>query len=161
MRCPVRLFRQWSGSLMHGPCQPARCRSSATQPVVETPFREPNPGRNGTGFAVSSMGETPWRSVESAREKARDCLVREVREVHHTDSGGGTAMGMMLGIVLVVAVLAVAAFFLFNGAFRSSGTPQTNSPTNIQVNPPPQAPAPSGKVDVNVNPPAQSAPSKP
>ena len=88
--------------------------------------------------------------------------MREVREVHHTDSGGGTAMGMMLGIVLVVAVLAVAAFFLFNGVFRSSGnTPQTNSPTNIQVNPPPQAPAPSGKVDVNVNPPAQSAPSKP
>jgi hypothetical protein len=78
--------------------------------------------------------------------------VREVREVHHTDSGGGAAVGMMVGIILVVALIAVAALFMFNGAFGSGGANQpSNNPTNIQVNPP-SAPAPPDKVDINVNP---------
>jgi hypothetical protein len=59
---------------------------------------------------------------------------------------------MMVGIILVVAVVAVAALFMFNGAHGWGGANQpSNNPTNIQVNPP-QAPAPPAKVDVNVNP---------
>jgi hypothetical protein len=59
---------------------------------------------------------------------------------------------MMVGIILVVALVALAALFMFNGAFGWGGANQpNNNPTNIQVNPP-SAPAPPGKVDVNVNP---------
>ena len=77
-----------------------------------------------------------------------------------TDTGGGVASGMVLGIVLVVLVVAIAAFLFFGNAFRGTTTPAqpSNNPTNIQVNPPS---APPGKVDVNVNPPAQQAPSQP
>jgi len=83
--------------------------------------------------------------------------MREVREVH-TDSGG-SAVGVMVGVLLVVVVLAVAAFFFFGNGMRGANTPQPgNQPTNIQVNPP-QAPAPPP--NVNVNPPSQPAPSKP
>lgn len=63
----------------------------------------------------------------------------------HTDSGSGVATGMLVGIVLVVMVLAVAAFVFFGGAFRPSATPQQNTP-NIQI---------PSKIDVNV----QQAPS--
>jgi hypothetical protein len=77
------------------------------------------------------------------------------REVHthtvETDSGGGVASGMMLGIVLVLLALAVAAFLFFGNAFNFGGGPNTGpstpkGDTNIQVNPP------APKVDVNVNP---------
>jgi hypothetical protein len=59
---------------------------------------------------------------------------------------------MVLGIVLVVLVIAVAAFMFFGGAFRGAGTPTTtpnsSGPTNIQVNPPASGPS------INVNPPS-------
>jgi hypothetical protein len=81
--------------------------------------------------------------------------MREVREVHtHSDSGGGTAAGMLLGIVLVLLVLAVAAFVFFGNGFATFGGGATNrgtGDTNIQVNPPSAPP----KVDVNVNTPSQ------
>jgi hypothetical protein len=94
--------------------------------------------------------------------------VAEIHEHTTTDSGSGVASGMVLGIVLVVLVLAVAAFMFFGGAFRGAGpattTPNTSNPTNVQINPPAAPP----KVDVNVNPPSggssgssQPAPSKP
>jgi hypothetical protein len=83
----------------------------------------------------------------------------DVREV--STGGGGIGTGMIVGILLVIVALAVAAFVFFGGAFRPSATPaQPSNPTNIQVNPPAAPP----KVDVNVNVPqvpAQQAPSKP
>ena len=86
----------------------------------------------------------------------------EIREVHtHTDSGGGTASGMLLGIVLVVLVLAVAAFVFFGNVFTGGTTTPTqpsNRDTNIQINPPS---APPSKVEVEIKPPAeQQAPSQ-
>jgi hypothetical protein len=83
----------------------------------------------------------------------------------HTDSGSSTASGMILGIVLVLLVLVVAAFVFFGGAFRPTTTspaePSRGTDTNIQVNPP-AAP----QVDVKVETPGgagsgQQAPSKP
>jgi hypothetical protein len=74
-----------------------------------------------------------------------------------TDGGSGVASGMVLGIVLVLLVLALAAFAFFGGAFRGapSTTPaQPRNDTNIQVNPPAAPP----KVDVNINQPSQQAP---
>lgn len=85
----------------------------------------------------------------------------EVNEVHHTDSGGGVATGMVVGILLVFVVIALLAVFFFSGAFRpaaSTGPAQPSNPINIQVNPPA---APPAKIDVNINPPAQQAPTKP
>lgn len=68
----------------------------------------------------------------------------------HHDTGSGTATGMILGIVLVLVVLAIAAFVFFGGAFRTDSTAPTQQggerDTNIQINPP----APD--VDVKVQP---------
>src|SRR4051794_28558275 len=76
--------------------------------------------------------------------------------VEHRDSG--TARGIMLGIFAALTV-AVAAFFIFGGAGRFTGTAAPNQ-TNINV-PAPNAPGqqmPAGpkinippKIDVNLN----------
>lgn len=72
----------------------------------------------------------------------------------HSDGGTGVATGMLVGIVLVLVVLAIAAFVYFGGAFRPQAQP---TGPNIQV---------PSKVDVKVDAPAPSkveapAPSKP
>lgn len=76
----------------------------------------------------------------------------------HTDSEGGTATGMVLGAVLVLVVIVLAAFLFFGGVFRPATAPaqstQPSGGTNIQVNPP-SNPGPN----IQVNPPAQQAPS--
>jgi len=93
--------------------------------------------------------------------------MREVSEVQ-TESRVGLASGIVVGILLVLVVLAVAAFVFYGGAFRPSAAPvQPSNPANIQVNPPavpPRVdvnvpPAPAPKVDVNV--PRAPEPSKP
>ena len=65
---------------------------------------------------------------------------REVHTTHTvTDTGGGTASGMLLGIVLVLLVLAVAAFFFFGSGLNLVAAPGRSTPrggdTNIPVQP--------------------------
>jgi hypothetical protein len=95
-----------------------------------------------------------------------------VERIEH-DTGAGTATGMIVGILLVLLIAILALFFFFGGPARFAGTPSAPAPagqTNVNV---PQS-APQGQsgqsgpsinvprqIDVNVNQPAQQAPSAP
>lgn len=80
-------------------------------------------------------------------------------DVHHTtDTGIGS--GVVLGVVLALAVLALAAFVFFSGAFNFGGAatqPRSND-TNIQVNPPQ---GPSQQAPQVPSKPAEPAPAPP
>jgi hypothetical protein len=77
-----------------------------------------------------------------------------------TDSGAGTATGMIVGILLVLLVAILALFFFFGGPARFGGAPgpgQTN--VNVPQQQAPQQGQPQGgtniqvprQIDVNVN----------
>jgi uncharacterized membrane protein YgcG len=87
---------------------------------------------------------------------------REPTEVVDTSGDRSTAAGINLVTVLIVqAVLAVIAWYLFTGPLRmggSSGTTTTNinvnpAPTSVNVNPPaqPNIPAPAGNTGASGN----------
>ena len=94
-----------------------------------------------------------------------------VERVEH-DSGASTATGMIVGILLVLLVAILALFFFFGGPGRFAGSTSTAPPsggqTNVNVpqNAPPQGQSGPNiqvprQIDVNVNQPAQQAPSAP
>jgi len=71
-----------------------------------------------------------------------------VEVVHHSSGDRSAAAGInLITVLIVLAVLAVIAWFLFTGPLRSlaGGT------TNVNVNPVPT----TGSTTVNINPPAQ------
>jgi hypothetical protein len=100
------------------------------------------------------------------------------QHTHHverveSDTGAGTATGMIVGILLVLLVAILALFFFFGGPARFAGS-SANAPapagqTNVNVpqNGPPQGQSGPNiqvprQIDVNVNqPPAQQAPAAP
>ena len=61
----------------------------------------------------------------------------EDKEVIVTDSGGGSGAGMLIGVVLVLAVLAIL-FFVFKDRIFGSGTTDINADVKVEA---PAAPA--------------------
>jgi hypothetical protein len=77
------------------------------------------------------------------------------RETGDTGDRSAAAGINLITVLIVLAALALVAWFLFTGPLRAVGGGGT---TNINVNPPAQQQAPN----VNVNPPGQQqAPSQP
>ena len=59
------------------------------------------------------------------------------KEVIVTDGGGGSGAGMLIGVVLVLAVLAIL-FFVFKDRIFGSGTTDINADVKVEA---PAAPA--------------------
>lgn len=59
-------------------------------------------------------------------------MAEHEKEVIVTDSGGGSGLGMLAGVILVLAVLAIL-FFVFKDQIMGSGSTDINADVKIET----------------------------
>jgi hypothetical protein len=105
---------------------------------------------------MAAAGTLPLAQMLRLAQARRNLPVAEIREAHTTidsgGSGGDAGIGMVLGVILTLVVLVIAAWF-FSGSSRGP-TVEPARPSggdaNIQVNP-----SAVPRVNVQVNPSVQ------
>jgi hypothetical protein len=81
-----------------------------------------------------------WMLAPEPRKGAQTMTDRNTVVVH--DDGGGSGIGMLLGIIAIIAIVAAIWFFAL-GPGAGSNSNSSNGGTNVNVGVPTGAPAPS------------------